>query len=311
MKTHDAIIIGGGPAGWTAALYTARAGLSGLVVAGYASGGQLMTTTVVENYPGFPEGILGPEMMAAFRNQAERFGAATLEEDAVAVDFSTPGALQVTTDSGVHQARAVIVATGASPRMLGVPGEDRYLGRGVGTCAVCDGAHFRGLKVAVSGGGDSAAEEALQLARIASEVHLLVRGDRMRASRVMRERVESKPVIRVRYNTSVACVVGDKRMSGLLLKDSEGQREEPFDGLFVAIGHSPNTAIFRGQLPMDESGYLQAVEGESRTAVPGVFVAGDAFDFRYRQAVTAAASGCKAALETERYLMLSTAPVPA
>jgi len=300
---HPVIVIGGGPAGYTAALYTARAGLSPLVVAGYASGGQLMTTTVVENYPGFPLGVEGPDLMHAMRAQAERFGARVLEEDAVNVDLSGP-AKQVHTDSGAHLGQAVIIATGASARRLGVPGEDRLTGRGVATCAVCDGAHFRNLKVAVSGGGDSAMEEALQLSRIAAEVHVVHRRDALRASKVMQERVLGDPRIRVHYNTQVVEAVGGRRLESLILEDvATGERRtEAFDGLFVAIGHVPNTDLFRGQVPLDAEGYVLTAEGESRTAVPGVFVAGDAFDRRYRQAVTAAASGCRAALEAERYL---------
>ncbi|MHB2017513.1 MAG: NAD(P)/FAD-dependent oxidoreductase [Candidatus Xenobia bacterium] len=299
MDAPQVVIVGAGPAGLTAALYAARARLAPLVVAGYAPGGQLMQTTEVENFPGFAQGVLGPELMAAMRQQAERFGARLLAEEAVAVDFSRPGALQVVTDSGVVTAPAVIVATGAAARMLGVPGEDRLLGRGVATCAVCDGAHFAGMKVAVAGGGDSALEEVLQLSRIAREVHLIHRRDSLRASRAMQERVLELPNVVVRWNTQVVEARGDRRLEALLLND----QVEPFDGLFVAIGHEPNTAIFEGQLPRTPEGYIQTIEGETRTAVPGVFVAGDAFDFRYRQAVTAAASGCKAALEAERYLI--------
>lgn len=304
MSDHKVIVIGGGPAGYTAAIYAARAALRPLLIAGYADGGQLMTTTDVENFPGFPNGVQGPALMAAMREQAERFGTRVLREDAVRVDFSHPHALRVFTDVAEYVAPAVIIATGASARRLGVPGEEQYMGRGVATCAVCDGAHFRDRKVAVSGGGDSAMEEVLQLARIAREIHVVHRRDVFRASHIMQERVRALPNVTFRLHTEVAEVVGQKRMTALRLRDvrTGDVTEELFDGLFVAVGHRPNTDIFLGQVPLLETGYVRTVEGENRTALPGVFVAGDAFDFRYRQAVTAAASGCRAALEAERYL---------
>lgn len=306
MSEHNVIIIGGGPAGFTSAIYAARASLRPLVIAGYASGGQLMSTTEVENFPGFPQGVLGPDLMRMMREQAECFGAVVIEEDAMEVDFSTPGRLRVSTDSGEHVAPAVIIATGASARRLGVPGEDEYMGRGVATCAVCDGAHFRDLKVAVNGGGDSALEEVLQLSRIAREIHLIHRRDTLRASKVMQARVQALPNVVFHWNTEVVEVLGEKRVHGLKLRrtDTGEVASEMFDGLFVAIGHTPNTWFVDGQVPLDEKGYVRTVEGESRTAVPGVFVAGDAFDVKYRQAVTAAASGCRAALEAERYITL-------
>ena len=310
---HKVIIIGGGPAGFTAAIYAGRAGLQPLVIGGYASGGLLMTTTEVENFPGFPQGVLGPDLMRMMREQAERFGARVVEEDAIEVDFSTPMRLRVNTDSTVFTAPAVIVATGASARRLGVPGEDAHLGRGVATCAVCDGAHFRDLKVAVNGGGDSALEEVLQLSRIAREIHLIHRRDSLRASKVMQDRVRALPNVTFRWSTEVVEVLGEKRMNALRLRDigSGETRDEAFDGLFVAIGHKPNTAFLEGRLPLDDKGYVQTAEGESRTAVPGVFVAGDVFDARYRQAITSAAAGCKAALEVERWLTVEAPqPVP-
>jgi thioredoxin reductase (NADPH) len=301
---HNVIIIGGGPAGCTAAIYAARAALSPVLVAGYASGGQLMTTTVVENFPGFPQGVQGPDLMRDMRDQAMRFGAAVIEEDAVSVALSPRDQHTVRTDSAELKAPVVIIATGASAKTLGVPGEERLMGRGVATCAVCDGAHFRDKKVAVVGGGDAAIEEVLQLSRIASQVHLLVRGERMRASAIMQNRVQTLPNVQIHWNTQVAEVLGERRLEQLRLRSPGGDsRTENFDGLFVAIGHRPNTWMFGGQVPMDADGYIQTIDGETRTAVPGVFVAGDAFDFRYRQAITAAASGCKAALEAERYLM--------
>ena len=302
--SHKVIIIGGGPAGQTAAIYAARAGLSPLVIAGYASGGQLMTTTLVENFPGFPEGVQGPDLTRNMRLQAERFGATVLDEDAIEVDLSRPLHHRVTTDSGVYEAPAVIIATGASARRLGVPGEERYMGRGVATCAVCDGNHFKGLKVAISGGGDSALEEVLQLSRIAAEVHLLHRRDTFKASKAMQDRVRGLGNVTIRTFTEVVEVKGERKMTGLVLRDSRtgAQVEEAFDGLFVAIGHTPNTELFAGQVPLRDNGYVETSGGDSRTSVPGVFVAGDAFDFTYRQAVTAAASGCKAALDAERYL---------
>jgi thioredoxin reductase (NADPH) len=306
---HQVIIIGGGPAGYTAAIYTARAAMSPLVIAGYASGGQLMSTTEVENFPGFAHGIQGPELMAAMRAQAERFGATILDEDATAVDLSTPGRHRVATDSGVFEAPAVIVATGASARRLGIPGEDSFMGRGVATCAVCDGNHFRGQRVVVSGGGDSALEEVLQLSRIAAEIVLVVRGGQLRASKAMQERVFALDNVRVRYHTEVVEVLGERRLRALRLRalrlrDNITGREalEAYDGLFVAIGHRPNTGFLEGQLPLSAEGYAQTRDGESATAVPGVFVAGDVYDYKYRQAITAAASGCRAALDAERYL---------
>ena len=303
-ENPQVIIIGGGPAGYTAAVYAARASMRPLVLAGYAAGGQLMLTTTVENFPGFPDGVQGPDLVAAIRRQAERFGAQVLEEDAISVDFSQPGALKVTADSGSWTAPAVIIATGASARRLDVPGEEKYMGRGVATCAVCDGAHFRDQKVAVSGGGDAAMEEVLQLSRIAREIHLIHRRDSLRASRVMQERVLALPQVKARWNTQVTEVKGERKMNALVLRDTRtGQEtEEAFDGLFVAIGHSPNTDIFQGQVPLRADGYIQTVDGDVRTTIPGVFAAGDVYDSRWRQAVTAAASGCKAALAAEHYV---------
>lgn len=301
---HKVIIIGGGPAGFTAAIYAARASLSPLVLAGYASGGQLMSTTEVENFPGFAQGIQGPALMAAMRQQAERFGATILDEDANEVDFSTPPSLKVAADSGLYEAPVVILATGASARRLGIPGEDKYMGRGVATCAVCDGNHFRGKRVVVSGGGDSALEEVLQLSRLASEIVLVVRRGQMRASKAMQERVFALENARIRYNTEVTEVLGERRLQALRMRDASTGREtvEEYDGLFVAIGHRPNTGFLGGQVALNEEGYVQTFGGETRTSVPGVFVAGDVYDYIYRQAITAAASGCRAALDAERYL---------
>lgn len=312
QDSPQVIVVGGGPAGYTAAIYAARASLRPVVVAGYAAGGQLMLTTTVENFPGFPEGIQGPDLMAALRKQAERFGARFVDEDAVAVDFSKPRALKVETDSGSWTAPSVIVATGASARRLDIPGEDKYMGRGVATCAVCDGAHFRDQKVAVSGGGDSALEEVLQLSRIAREIHLVHRRDSLRASKVMQERVLALPQVKVRWNTVITEVQGQRKMTGLVLRDvTTGQEtEEPFDGLFVAIGHSPNTDVFKGQVPLKPDGFLETTDGDIRTSVPGVFAAGDVADARWRQAVTAAASGCRAALAAEHYVTVELAAEP-
>jgi len=301
---RNVVIIGSGPAGYTAAIYTARALLEPLVVAGYQAGGQLMLTTEVENFPGFPEGIQGPELMERMRQQAERFGAEVVLKDATAVDFSTwPYRVQV--GSTWVEAKTVIIATGARPRMLEVPGEREWLGRGVSTCATCDGAFFREQVVGVVGGGDSAIEEALFLTRFASQVYVIHRRDKLRASKIMQDRAFRNPKIAFLWNTVVEAIHGEpsKGVTGVTLRDTQtGERREfPLDGLFVAIGHVPNTDLFRGQVELDERGYI-VVDRRLRTNKPGVFAAGDVVDFIYRQAITAAGMGCMAAIEAERYL---------
>jgi len=296
------VIVGSGPAGLTAAVYAARANLAPIVLAGYVPGGQLMITSDVENYPGFPEGIQGPELMARFREQAERFGARIVDLDVDRVDLSArPFGLWA---GGVeYRAQALIVATGASALWLGLESETRLRGRGVSACATCDGFFFRGKRVAVVGGGDTALEEALFLTRFATEVVLIHRRDQFRGSKIMQERAMAHPSIRVRWNQEVTAVRGDEVVSGLELRDvGTGERsEEPVDGLFVAIGYKPNTDVFRDWLQLDEKGYL-VVQGETGSRVEGVFIAGDVHDHRYRQAVTAAGDGCKAAIDAERWL---------
>ena len=296
------IIIGSGPAGLTAAVYAARANLQPLVLAGGLYGGQLMLTTDVENYPGFPEGILGPELMIKFREQAERFGARIENVDVTAVDFSK-SPLLVSAGDAQHVAETVIVATGASARWLDIPGEERLRGRGVSSCATCDGAFFREKHIFVAGGGDSAAEEALFLTRFGRRVTIVHRRDRLRASKIMSDRVLSHDKIDVMWNTVVDEVVGDSHVAALRLRNvGDGSViEVPADALFVAIGHTPNTAVFAGQLDLDEHGYIVSPDGTS-TNVEGVFVAGDVYDVRYRQAITAAGAGCRAAMDAEKYL---------
>jgi thioredoxin reductase (NADPH) len=296
------VIVGSGPAGLTAAIYAARANLEPIVLAGSAPGGQLMITSDVENYPGFPSGIEGPELMAAFREQAERFGTRLVDLDVERVDFSArPFGLWA---RGIeYRADAVIVATGASALWLGLPSEERLRGRGVSACATCDGFFFRDKEIAVVGGGDTAMEEATFLTRFASKVHLLHRRAEFRASKIMLERARENDRIEIHANTAVDEVLGDTHVTGLRLRDTatDEAREVPIDGLFVAIGYRPNTDAFRDWLEVDEMGYL-VVRDETGSRIDGVFIAGDVHDHRYRQAVTAAADGCKAAIDAERWL---------
>jgi thioredoxin reductase (NADPH) len=313
MNTRDVAIIGSGPAGLTAAIYTARANLNPLVIEGLAAGGQLMLTTDVENFPGFPDGILGPDLMAKFREQAERFGAEFLTADVDEVDLSTrPFRIRVGTHD--HFARSIIISTGAKARMLGLDAEQHLLGHGVSTCATCDGFFFRGHEIAVVGGGDSAVEEAGFLTRFADKVTLIHRRKELRASKIMQDRAFANPKIAFKWNTVVDDIVGNGRVEALKLRDVEtgATSDLAVTGLFVAIGHDPNTALFRGQLDLDENGYIVTVAGTPKTSVSGVFAAGDVQDHVYRQAITAAGSGCMAALETERYLeALGDAPIGA
>lgn len=301
-EMYDIIIIGSGPAGYTAAIYAARANLHTLVLQGEQSGGQLMITSDVENYPGFEEGIQGPDMMDKFEAQARRFGAEMVARDAVRVNF-TRQPFMVATEEREYEGRAVIVATGASAKWLGIASEQRLQGRGVSGCATCDGPFFRNKALAVVGGGDTAMEEALFLTKYASAVHLLHRRDTFRASKIMQKRVKENPKISVHYNTAVEDVVGENAVEGVRIRDLESGRTEtlPVQGFFVAIGHQPNTSLFNGILDMDAVGYLIPRE-HTMTNVPGVFAAGDVTDHRYRQAVTAAGDGCRAAIDAERWL---------
>jgi thioredoxin reductase (NADPH) len=296
------LIIGSGPAGLTAAIYAARADLEPLVIAGFVPGGQLMITSEVENYPGFPEGIDGPQLMANMRAQAERFGARLVDTDVEAVDFSARP-FAVTAGGTRHTADSVIIATGASAIWLDLPNETRLRGRGVSACATCDGFFFRDKRVAVVGGGDSALEEALFLTKFASEVVLIHRRDELRGSRIMQNRTLNHPKISIEWNSQVVDVLGTEKIEGLRLRDTQtgAEREMPIEGLFVAIGHKPNTDVFREWLARDEKGYL-VVHDHTSSGIEGVFVAGDVHDHRYRQAITAAGDGCKAAIDAERWL---------
>ncbi|MFJ1753715.1 thioredoxin-disulfide reductase [Kitasatospora sp. NPDC088134] len=302
---RNVIIIGSGPSGYTAALYTARASLKPLVFEGaVTAGGALMNTTEVENFPGFRDGIMGPELMDNMRAQAERFGAELVPDDVVAVDLS--GDIKTVTDSEgtVHRARAVIVATGSQHRKLGLPNEDKLSGRGVSWCATCDGFFFRDQDIAVVGGGDTALEEATFLSRFARSVTIVHRRDSLRASKAMQERAFADPKISFAWDSAVEEIHGDPKLSGVTLRDTTtgDLRELPVTGLFIAIGHDPRTELFKGQLDLDAEGYLRVESPSTRTSLPGVFAAGDVVDHTYRQAITAAGTGCSAALDAERYL---------
>ena len=308
------LIIGSGPAGYTAAIYAARADLNPVVYTGLEPGGQLTTTTEVDNFPGYPEGVDGPIMMVHLQQQAERFGTDVRIGMATAVDFSKePGGLhRVTIDDNKEVlAETVIISTGATAKYLGLPSEQRLRGGGVSACAVCDGFFYKGQDVAIVGGGDTAAEEATYLANICSKVTMLVRKDHMRASKAMQHRVTSTPNIDLRYNTEIDEVLGDMVVEGLrMVNNQTGKKEEiAITGLFIAIGHKPNTDIFKGQLDMDDAGYLITEGKSTKTNIPGVFASGDVQDKEYRQAVTAAGTGCMAALDAERYLATIETPV--
>jgi thioredoxin reductase (NADPH) len=305
MTTRKVIIVGSGPAGYTAAIYAARANLGPLMVSGLQAGGQLVLTTLVENFPGFVDGVMGPELMETMRKQAERFGTDMIAEDATAVDFSRrPFAVRV--GETTYEAESVIVATGASARLLGVPGERELMGRGVSTCATCDGFFFKDQDIVVVGGGDSALEEALYLSRLGRQVRVVHRRDVLRASKIMQERARANPKIGFVWDSVVERIVDPARgkVSAVRLRNLKtgALSELPVDGLFVAIGHQPNAALFRGQLELLPNEYVKVAPGTTQTSVPGVFAAGDVADFTWRQAVTAAGTGCMAALEAERFL---------
>jgi thioredoxin reductase (NADPH) len=296
------VIVGSGPAGLTAAIYAARANLEPIVLGGSAPGGQLMLTSDVENYPGFPDGIQGPDLMAAFRAQAERFGTQVVDADVERVDLSARP-FRLWARGTEYRAQTVIVATGASAMWLGLESETRLRGRGVSACATCDGFFFKDREIAVVGGGDTAFEEASYLTRFASKVHLLHRRDEFRASRIMVERARENPRIEIHTNTGIEEVIGDAKVEALRLRDTAtgAEREMPIEGLFIAIGHKPNTEAFRDWLEVDAKGYLVAHD-ETHSRIEGVFIAGDVHDHRYRQAITAAGDGCKAAIDAERWL---------
>jgi thioredoxin reductase (NADPH) len=301
---RNVIIIGSGPAGYTAALYAARASLHPLVFEGsVTAGGALMNTTDVENFPGFPDGILGPDMMDLLRKQAERFGAELVPDDVTSVDLAADPKV-VTTDSGAHLARAVIIATGSGYRELGVPGEKRLSGHGVSWCATCDGFFFRDHDIAVIGGGDSALEEAMFLTRFGRSVTVIHRRDKLRASKIMQERAFANPKITFLWDSEVTEVLGDERVRELRIRNTKTGEESllAIGGMFVAIGHDPRSELFTGQLATDADGYLLVEQPSTRTAIDGVFACGDVVDRTYRQAVTAAGTGCAASLDAERWL---------
>lgn len=305
MDTRNVIIIGSGPAGLTAALYTARANLQPLVIEGLEAGGQLMMTTLVENWPGHRDGIMGPDLMGEMRAQAEKFGAEIIQNYVVDVDCAGGAPFTVKTSDATYQTRALIIATGASARLLGLPSERTLMGKGVSTCATCDGYFFRGLEIAVVGGGDSAMEEANFLTKFASKVTLIHRRDTFRASKIMIDKVKANPKIEVVTNAVVEEITdtGKGEVTGIVLRDVNTgvRREIALAGVFVAIGHTPNTSLFKGALELDANGYIVTRDG-SKTNLPGVFACGDVQDHTYRQAITAAGSGCMAALDAEHYL---------
>ncbi|NMP23221.1 thioredoxin-disulfide reductase [Sulfobacillus harzensis] len=303
--SEDVIILGTGPAGYTAAIYAARADLNPLVIEGEEPGGQLMLTTEVENFPGFPEGILGPDLMEAMKKQAERFGAKFIPGRAASVDLSRRPFKVTTDDDKTYEANALIISTGASAKMLEIPGEQEMVGHGVSTCATCDGFFFKNKRILVVGGGDSAMEEATFLTRYASEVTIVHRRDQLRASKIMQERAQKNPKISWVMNAVPVEVLSENnKVTGLKVRHNDSGKEEvlPTEGLFVSIGHRPNTAFLNGQVDTDTVGYIITHDGSTRTSVDGVFACGDVADSRYRQAITAAGTGCRAAMDVERWL---------
>lgn len=303
------LIIGSGPAGYTAAIYAARAGLEPVLYTGMQPGGQLTITNDVENYPGYPDGVMGPQMMADFQRQAARFGTDVRSGMVTAVTLEGDIKKITVDDHKIIEAETVIISTGASAKWLGIPSEEKLNGKGVSACAVCDGFFFRNQEVAIVGGGDTACEEASYLAKLCKKVYMIVRRDQLKASLIMQQRVMNNPKIEILWNSITDEILGEEAVSGVRLKDSQtgALREIALTGFFVAIGHKPNTDIFKGQLDMDENGYLVTEKGTTRTNIEGVFACGDAQDHVYRQAVTAAGTGCMAALDAERYLIAKEA----
>ena len=301
---HDVVIVGSGPAGLTAALYAARADLAPLVIEGIAAGGQLMQTTEVENFPGFPDGRMGPELMMDFRKQAEKFGTQFMTQDVTSIDLSTGSPFTIEVGADRVQARTIIISTGATARWLGLPNEQRLIGKGVSACATCDGFFFRDQELVVVGGGDSAMEEATFLTKFASKVKVVHRRDELRASKIMQDRALANDKIEFIWNSAVVDVLGEDSVTGVVLEDTvTGERTEmATDGLFLAIGHDPASTLFTDQLDLDPKGYILVAEPTTATSVPGVFAAGDITDTIYRQAITAAGQGCKAAIDAERWL---------
>jgi thioredoxin reductase (NADPH) len=302
VSLYDVIIIGSGPAGYTAGIYTSRARLKTLLVTGTLPGGQLMTTSEVENYPGFPNGIFGPELMMNMRQQAERFGTLAIDDEVTQVDFKQRP-FKITTSSEVFESEAVLICTGASPRKLGIKGEQRFAGRGVSYCATCDGPFFKGEDIVVVGGGDTALEEATFLTKFGKSVKIVHRRDSLRASKILQDKAFENPKIEFLWNSIVSDIIGDKKIASIVVRDVYNGKEQKIQagGLFVAIGHDPNTAIFRGQLELDDKGYI-ALKNNSFSNIEGVFSAGDVHDYRYRQAITAGGFGCMAALDVEKWL---------
>ena len=299
---YDVVIIGSGPAGYTAGIYTSRANMSTLLITGTLPGGQLMTTSEVENYPGFPNGIFGPELMMNMRQQAERFGSVVVDDEVLKVDFKKRP-FTITTHAETYTAEATLVCTGASPRKLGIPAEQQFSGRGVSYCATCDGPFFKGENIVVVGGGDTAIEEATFLTKFGKSVRVVHRRDSLRASKILQQKALENPKIEFIWNNVVADIKGNNKISTVLVKDINTGKERTIEtgGLFVAIGHEPNTAIFKGQLELDDKGYI-VLKQHTKTSVEGVFAAGDVHDHRYRQAVTAAGFGCMAAIDVEKWL---------
>lgn len=301
-QAYDVVIIGSGPAGYTAGIYTSRAKLKTRIVSGTLPGGQLMTTSEVENYPGFPNGIFGPELMMNMRQQAERFGTCIVDDEVIRVDFNKRP-FEVTSHSETCEAHSVIICTGASPRKLGIPSEEQFAGRGVSYCATCDGPFFKGEDIVVVGGGDTALEEATFLTKFGKSVRLVHRRASLRASKILQQKAFENPKIEFLWNRVISTIEGDRKVGAVTVKDVENGLEQrlPAGGIFVAIGHEPNTAIYKGQIELDNKGYI-ILKNHTATNIDGVFAAGDVHDFRYRQAITAGGFGCMAALDVEKWL---------
>ena len=301
-QAYDVVIIGSGPAGYTAGIYTSRAKLKTRIVSGTLPGGQLMTTSEVENYPGFPNGIFGPELMMNMRQQAERFGTCIVDDEVIRVDFNKRP-FEVTSHSETCEAHSVIICTGASPRKLGIPSEEQFAGRGVSYCATCDGPFFKGEDIVVVGGGDTALEEATFLTKFGKSVRLVHRRASLRASKILQQKAFENPKIEFLWNRVISTIEGDRKVGAVTVKDVENGLEQrlPAGGIFVAIGHEPNTAIYKGQIQLDNKGYI-ILKNHTATNIEGVFAAGDVHDFRYRQAITAGGFGCMAALDVEKWL---------